>query len=353
MAITTRSFGTTQAGQAVTEYTLTNESGAFVKLLNLGAIITEIHVPDKDGVLADVCLGFDSLEKYEGPHGSMGDTIGRYANRIANARFTLDGNTYPLEVNNGVNCLHSGKDGYQNKVFAGEAIEGEGIDSVKLRYVSPDMESGFPGTVDLTVTISWDEDCNLTFRYEASTDKPTVINLTNHTYFNLAGHDHGTIRDHVVYIDADAVTSVDSGLIPTGSYLPVSLAPLDLREGLLLGDGLDQMDTCRSMGYAGGYDHNYVLRKGCAMGLAACVHHEESGRTMEVLTDQPGVQLYTACTTDYEGGKGGAHYGHFSGLCLETQHYPDSPNHPNFPTTVLRPGEKYDSCTIYAFRVDA
>ena len=160
------------------------------------------------------------------------------------------------------------------------------------------------------------------------------------------------MRDHIVYIDADVVTAVASDLIPTGGYMPVAGTPLDLREGMMIGDGLDMMDTCVPMQYAKGYDHNFVLRKGSAMGLCACVFHEESGRMMEVITDQPGVQLYTACTTDCAGGRGGVHYGNFSGLCLETQHYPDTPNHANFPTTVLRPGEKYDSTTIYAFRVD-
>ena len=174
----------------------------------------------------------------------------------------------------------------------------------------------------------------------------------SHTYFNLAGHDHGTVRDHIVWIDADVVTAVDSGLIPTGTYMPVVGTPLDLREGKLIGEGLDEKDTCVPMQYAGGYDHNFVLRKGSSMALCACVFHEDTGRLMEVITDQPGVQLYTACCTDCEGGRGGMHYGQYSGLCLETQHFPDSPNHPNFPSTVLRPGEKYDSTTIYAFRVE-
>ncbi len=198
------------------------------------------------------------------------------------------------------------------------------MDSVKFHYVSADIEENFPGNLTVDVTISWDDDCNLTFRYQATTDKATVVNMTNHTYFNLAGYDHGTVRDHAIYIDSDVVTAVDSGLIPTGGYMPVSQTPLDLREEMLIGDGLDRMSESVSMGYAKGYDHNYVLRKGSAMGLCACVHHEESGRTMEVITDQPGVQFYTACTTDYADGKGGMHYLPYSGLCLETQHYPDS-----------------------------
>ncbi len=352
MSITKMPFGCLKSGEAVTKFTLTNATGASVSVLDLGGIITNVIVPDKDGKLADVALGFDTLDRYEAPHGSMGDTIGRYANRIARAQFTLDGQTYHLAVNNNQNHLHGGLQGFQTKVWAAETVEEPHQDSVRMTYVSPDGEENYPGTLTVHVTFSWDDDCNLSIHYEGETDRATVINMTNHTYFNLAGHDHGTIRDHVVYIDSDVVTAVHPDLIPTGGYFPVSQTPLDLREGLMLGDGLDAMSSCVSMGYAGGYDHNYVLRKGSAMGLCACVHHEESGRTMEVMTDQPGVQLYTACTTDLAGGKGGAHYGNFSGLCLETQHYPDSPNHPNFPSVVLRPGERYDTTTIFAFRVD-
>ncbi|MBQ8202163.1 MAG: galactose mutarotase [Clostridia bacterium] len=353
MSIISKPFGMTKKGENVTMFTLTNKSGASISLIDFGAILTSIIVPDKDGKLADVALGFDTIEKYDGPHGAMGDTIGRYGNRIAKAQFTLDGVTYHLAVNNNRNHLHGGLEGFNAKMWNATPVEGKGIDSVKLHYVSADMEENYPGTLDVTVTYSWDDDCNLAIRYEATTDKATVCNLTNHTYFNLAGHDHGTIRDHIVYIDSDVVTAVDDELIPTGGYMPVAHTPLDLREGLMLSEGLDLIDTCVPMQYAGGYDHNYVLRKGSAMGLCACVHHEETGRTMEVITDQPGVQLYTACTTNQPDGKNGAHYGNFSGLCLETQHYPDSPNHPHFPTTTLRPGEKYDSTTIYAFRVDA
>ena len=195
--------------------------------------------------------------------------------------------------------------------------------------------------------------CDLIIRYEATTDKPTLCNLTNHTYFNLGGHKHGTVKDHEVAIDADVITKVDAGLIPTGDYMPVVGTPLDLRDGLLLEEGLEVYETCPQMVPAGGYDHNFVLRKGEAMGAAASVYHEESGRYMEVLTDQPAIQLYTACTTDIKGGKEGMNYGHYSGFCLETQHCPDDPNHPNVPgTTILRPGEKYDTTTIYAFRAD-
>ena len=353
MAIITKPYGVTQKGEQVAMFTMTNKQGASVSVIELGAIITSIIVPDKNGCLADVTLGFDSLERYEGDHAFMGDIVGRYGNRIANAQFTLDGVTYNLAANNNRNHLHGGKEGCNTKMWKLVcAKEEEGCDSVKLHYLSPDMEENYPGNLDVTVTYSWDDDCNLSIRYEATTDKATHCNLTNHTYFNLAGHDHGTVLDHVVYIDADVVTAVDKELIPTGSYMPVVGTPLDLREGMLLADGIEAKDNCAPMVWAGGYDHNFVLRKGSAMALCAYVYHEETGRSMEVITDQPGVQLYTACTTNYDGGRGGAHYGVYSGLCLETQHFPDTPNQPHFPTTVLRPGEKYDTTTIYAFRVE-
>ena len=353
MAIISKPYGVTRQGDAITMFTMTNKQGASVSVIELGAIITSIIVPDKNGKMADVTLGFDALESYEGDHAFMGDLVGRYGNRIAKAKFTLDGVAYNLAANDGQNTLHGGAAGFNTKVWKlAEAAEGDGSDSVKLHYLSADMEENYPGNLDMYVTYTWDDDCNLSIRYEATTDKATHCNLTNHTYFNLAGHDHGTVLDHVVFIDADVVTAVDKELIPTGAYMPVVGTPLDLREGMLLADGIEAKDTCVPMVWAGGYDHNFVLRKGSAMALAAFVYHEDSGRSMEVITDQPGVQLYTACATDCKGGRGGVDYGHFSGLCLETQHFPDTPNQPHFPTTVLRPGEKYDTTTIYAFRVE-
>ncbi len=349
MAMTQKPFGVTAQGENVTMYTMTNQHGASVSVIDLGAIITSIIVPDREGKMADVTLGFDTLDRYEGNHAFMGDIVGRYGNRIAKAKFTLDGTEYALAVNDKQNHLHGGAKGFNTKLWEATCVTDE---SLTLHYLSPDMEENYPGALDTYVTYAWDDDCNLSIRYEATTDKATHVNLTNHTYFNLAGQDHGTIRDHIMYIDSDVVTAVDAELIPTGGYLPVAGTPLDLRAGLMLGEGLDDTAKCTAMAYAGGYDHNFVLRKGCAMGLAACVTHEASGRVMEVITDQPGVQLYTACATDCAGGKGGMHYGPFSGLCLETQHFPDSPNHVHFPTTVLRPGEKYDTTTIYAFRVE-
>ena len=354
MSITSKPFGKNLQGEQVMLYTMTNASGASVSVTDLGATLVSIIVPDKNGEMADVALGFDCAEKYAVGHGSMGDTVGRYGNRIGKGHFVLDGVEYQLELNDhGKNSLHGGSDNFSTRMWAVTPVETAHRDSLAFHYVSPDGECNFPGTLDVTVTYTWDEDSNLIIRYQATTDKVTLCNMTNHTYFNLAGHDHGTVRDHIVYIDSDVITPVDDELIPLGGYMPVSQTPFDMREGLLIGDGLDAMESCSQMMIPKGYDHNFVLRKGEAMGLAACVHHEETGRTMEVITDQPAMQLYSACTTNMEGGKNGAVYGNYSGLCLETQHCPDDPNNPQFPgTTILRPGDQYDTTTIYAFRID-
>lgn len=352
MAITKKPFGVTADGQQVTLYTLTNSTGASVSLSDLGAVLTSIIVPDRDGKMDEVTLGFDDFESYAKPHHSMGDTIGRYGNRIGKGCFTIDGVTYQLELNDhGKNSLHGGSGNFSTRMWKAEAVEGKQQDTVTFSRVSADGEEGFPGNLSVSVSFTWDEDCNLSIRYQAETDKATLCNLTNHAYFNLAGHDHGTIRDHEVTLKADVITPVDDELIPLGGYMPVVGTPLDLRDGMLLGEGLDDMESCPQMIPAGGYDHNYVLSKGMAFGLAATVWHEGTGRLMEVLTDQPACQLFTANTTSAVG-RGGAVYGHYSALCLETQHCPDDPNNPQFPgTTILRPGEKYDTTTIYAFRV--
>ena len=350
MAIEKKLFGVYD-GRDVFLFTMTNAAGASVSMTNYGAIVTSICVPDREGRLADVALGFDSLDKYLASHGSMGDTIGRYGNRIAKGQFTLDGVKYQLNLNNGANHLHGGPNGLSKKLWDVEEVSCEHMDSLVFHYLSPDGEENYPGNLDVHVTYSWDDDCNLSIRYEAVTDKATLCNMTNHTYFNLAGHDSGDICGQTVQIEADVITPVDSGLIPLGTYMPVAETPLAMDGKHTLGEGLAKMNTCPQMIPAGGYDHNYVLRKGEAVGLVACAWDPASGRSMLVISDQPAVQLYTACTTDLSGGKGGAHYGHFSGFCLETQHCPDDPNHPQFPgTTVLRPGEKYDTQTIYAFR---
>lgn len=354
MSVRTEIWGKSPEGKDVHRFTLTNAMGASISVIEWGAILQSIIVPDAGGNMEDVVLGFDHLDPYLKPHGCLGDTVGRYGNRIRAGKFSIDGTDYQVALNDhGINHLHGGKIGFSAHFWTGTPKEGDHEDSVSFHRVSPDGEENYPGNLDVTVTYTWNDMCDLIIRYEAVTDKPTLCNLTNHTYFNLAGHAHGTIEDHIVCVDADVITKVDSGLIPTGDFMPVLGTPLDLRDGLLIEEGLAVMDSCPQMLPAGGYDHNFVLCKGESMGFAASVYHEESGRYMEVLTDQPAIQFYSACTTSIQGGKDGTSYGKYSGFCLETQHCPDDPNHPNFPgTTILRPGQKYDTTTIYAFRTD-
>ena len=342
-------FGVTKNGDKVDEYIISNPGGLEVSVLNYGCVIKNLFVPTKTGPV-DVVVGHDTLADYEADFNSSGSTccgafVGRYANRIENAEFSLSGKTYKLEANNGKNHLHGTfpRKIYDVKMFG---------DTLLMETESPAGEDGFPGNLKVSVRYILTPDNTLRMDYRVSSDADTIINLTNHTYFNLAGCTSGSVLDQVLTIEADAITAVnDQALIPTGGYMPVAGTPFDMRKGLRLGDGLDAIASCRQMAYAGGYDHNFVLRKGEAMGLAAVLRDPASGRVMEVITDQPGVQVYSACGTDIPGGKGGTHYGKYSAVCLETQHFPDSPNNPQFiGTTVLRPGEKYDTTTIYAFR---
>ena len=352
MSITTRTFDRNAEGQTVTQYILKNAQGAEAKIIDFGATLTSLTVPDNNGDLADVVLGFDDMAGYLKSHGHMGETIGRYGNRIAKGQITLEGVDYQLACNNGENHLHGGNVGFGVRMWSATPMEGKGQDSVKFHLVSPDGEENYPGTLTVDVTYTWNDRCDLIIRYEATCDKTTLCNLTNHSYFNLAGHDHGTIDDQDLFIDADVITAVDDGLIPTGAYTPVAGTPFDMREVSNLGDGLACAEECPEMVDTQGFDHNYVLRKGSAMGLCAVAYDDLSGRMMEVITDQPAMQLYTANTTNISGGKGGAHYGPHSAFCLETQHCPDTPHHSQFGTTELHPGEKYDTTTIYAFRLE-
>lgn len=352
MSITTKAFGMNQDSQPVTMYTLTNAIGASVSIIDFGGIITSIIVPDKAGSFADVCTGFDHIAPYLVDNGNMGALIGRYGNRIAKGHMTIDGTDYSLYINNGENHLHGGKEGYGVRMWHVEQKPGDDGDSLVLTRLSPDMEENYPGNLHVTVTYTFDNECNLSIHYQGVTDKATHVNMTNHAYFNLAGHESGTICDHLLMVDADVITKVDAGLIPTGEMAPVAGTPFDLRHPKRLGDGIEKRDQFPQMACAGGYDHNYVLGKGCQMGLAARLVDPKSGRVMEVITDQPGIQVYSACTTDFTGGKGGAYYGNFCALCLETQHHPDTPNHPTFPSTLVRPEETYDTTTIYAFRAE-
>jgi aldose 1-epimerase len=336
-------FGKTQDGTDIEIYTLHNASGASAKVMTFGATLVDLNMPDRSGKMGDVVLGFDNLKQYLGKTPFFGVTVGRYANRIAKGQFSLDGNTYHLAVNNGPNSLHGGKVGFDHKVWTAEPKETAEGQSVRFTYVSKDGEENYPGTLTVHVTYTLTDKNELKINYEAETDKATVLNLTNHSYFNLAGS--GDILKYLLYINADKYTAVDSTLIPTGEIKSVVGTPLDFLKPTPIGSRIAELKE------VGGYDHNYVLNgKAGTLRVAARVTDPASGREMEVLTTEPGVQFYSAIHLDEPTvGKGGVTYAKYGAICLETQHYPDSPNHPDFPTTVLRPGQKFASETIYKF----
>jgi len=349
MSVTLQPFGIDQIGRPMTLYTLTNKHGASVSVLDFGAHLVSVRVPDRDGKIADVCLGFDTLEEYDHKPGFLGAIVGRYGNRIGGSRFTLNGKEYTLFPNDGKNSLHGGREGFDKKWWRGQVLEAEGEDAVIFTYVSHDGEEGYPGKLHVQVTYAWDDENALSIRYLAQADKDTVVNLTNHAYWNLAGAGNGNILDHTLKINAECVTDVDDELIPNGKFLPVAGTPLDLRTPTRIGDGIAQMQTCHLMENVGGYDINYVLQ-GEGMREAAVLYHPATGREMRVMTREPGIQFYSAQTMDQDG-REGRHYGHFAGAALETQHFPDSPNHPDFPTTALKAGETYQTATQYIFSV--
>ena len=349
MAVTKRLFGVNGKGKDVYLYTMTNKIGASVSVLTHGGTLQSIIVPDRHGNLADVCLGFEDMGTYLIKNGSIGAFIGRYGNRINKGIFSLDGREYHLNTNANGNHLHGGNIGYQVRLMDAKVCEEEGADHVTMSLYSPNGEENYPGSLDVKVTYTFDDDCNLSLYYEATTDSATVLNLTNHVYFNLAGHGAGSIADHSIKIDSDCITRIDETVIPTGDFFPVAGTPLDLRCKKRIGDGLADMEQCRQMVLGTGYDHNFVLRNGAAMGTCAVLEEEKTGRVMEVITDQPAVQFYSGNHLDIKG-KDGAFYSARTGLCLETQHFPDSPNHAHFPSTVLRKGEVFRSTTIYAFK---
>lgn len=337
-----RSYGTVD-GQEVKQYTLTNPSGTVVKILNYGGYVTNIIVPDKAGVKEDIVLGFDSLAGYlQQGNPFMGCIVGRYANRIAKGKFTLDGKVYQLATNNYGNSLHGGLKGFDKAIWASQQ---QGDSSLLLNYTSKDGEEGYPGTLQVQVIYTLTPANELRIDYSAETDKPTVINLTNHSYFNLSAGKDSTILGHQLMLAADKYNAVDATLIPTGELPPVKGTAMDFTKPTTIGTDIVKV--------AGGYDHNWVLnKKGDSLSLAGTLFHEPSGRFMEVFTTQPGIQFYTGNFLNGNlTGKGGIKYIQHSGLCLETQHFPDSPNQPSFPTTVLRPGEKYHETTIYKFSV--
>ena len=345
-------FGKTKDGQAVDLYTFSNASGMEVRAMTYGGIILSIKVPDRNGKFDDVTLGFDSLEPYLANSTYFGALIGRYGNRIGKARFKLDGKEYKLAVNNGPNALHGGLKGFDKVIWQAESFDKpEGV-GVVFRYTSPDGEEGYPGTLQVLVTYTLTDKNELTLDYHATTDKATPVNLTNHAYFNLAGPGVRDILDHQMMINADNTTPVDITLIPTGEIKSVEGTPFDFRKPTAIGARIDAND--QQIKYGPGYDHNFVLnRKGEGLSLAARVVEPTTGRVMEVSTTEPAVQFYTGNFLDGTlTGKGGHVYKRRYAFCLETQHFPDSPNKPSFPSTIVKPGETYTSKTVYAFSVE-
>jgi aldose 1-epimerase len=341
-------FGSLPDGQSATLFTVTNANGIEMRVTNYGGIITHLFVPDRAGNLDDVALGYDHLDGYLEASPYFGSIVGRYGNRIANARFTLDGEEYVLARNNGPNHLHGGLKAFDKVLWNAEPFRnGEGK-GVIFTYTSPDGEEGYPGTLEVRVTYTLTDDDQLIFDYQAETDRATPVNLTQHSYFNL-GRPGSEILDHVVTINADRFTAVGPTLIPTGELRPVDGTPLDFRGPTPIGARIEQED--QQLGYGRGYDHNFVLNgEAGEMKLAARVYHPSTGRMMEVYTEEPGMQFYTGNFLDGSiTGKGGVVYERRTGFAMETQHFPDSPNQAAFPSTILRPGEQYRTRTIYAF----
>lgn len=350
LKVTKTSFGKTAEGTEVSLYTLKNSKGMEAAITNYGGIVVSLKTPDKNGQFADIVLGFDSLDGYLKEHPYFGAIIGRYGNRIGGAKFAIAGKEYKLAANNGPNSLHGGIKGFDKKVWAAQVDDA--TNSLILRYSSPDMEEGYPGKLDVQVTYTLTEANELRINYKATTDKETVVNLTNHSYFNLAGQGNGDILNHSIQIMSEKTTPVDATLIPTGELKDVAGTPFDFTAPHKIGERINDTSD-EQIKFGGGYDHNFVV-DGQAGSLrpAARVTEPTSGRAMEVLTTEPGVQFYTGNFLDGTlTGKGGKVYQKRFGLCLETQHFPDSPNKPQFPTTTVKPGQTYLSTTVYRFSV--
>jgi aldose 1-epimerase len=345
-SVTAKPFGKMPDGRNVQLYTLTNSSGMQVALATYGGTVIQLLTPDRSGKMGDIALGFGTIEPYFTKSPYFGALIGRYANRIGKGRFTLDGKTYQLAKNNGPNTLHGGLKGFDKQLWTAEVLS-QNPPSVRFSRLSPDGEEKFPGNLTVAATYTLTNKDELRIQYIAQTDKPTILNLTNHTYFNLAGAGSGSILGHQVRIHADEYTPIDANLIPTGKIAPVAGTPLDLRKWTIIGNNLKAVG-----GKPVGFDHNYVLNRYPFFrpALAAEVWDPVSGRLLKVYTDQPGIQFYTGNFLDGTiKGKRGKIYHEHDAFCLETQHFPDSPNHANFPSTVLRPGQTFKSTTIYKF----
>ena len=344
MNIKKEAFGKTPDGRNVDLYTLTNANGLKADITNYGAIVTSLHVPDRNGNPTDIVLGYDTLDEYIKVTPYFGAIVGRYGNRIAKGKFTLNSVEYTLVTNDGENHLHGGIKGFDKVVWNAEPMQDDNGVSLKLTYLSKDGEEGYPGNLNCTVIYTLTNNNELKISYEAETDKPTVLNLTHHGYFNLAGHDSGDILGHELMLNADHFTPVDEGLIPTSEIKPVKDTPMDFTKPMPIGSRIAEVK--------GGYDHNYVLNKSDdSLTLAASVYEPKTGRVMEIFTTEPGVQFYSGNFLDGSNKGKGAVYNKHNGFCLETQHFPDSPNKPNFPSVVLKPGEKYTHLTVHKFSV--
>ena len=346
--VPTKPFGVLEDGREINLYTISNSRGMTAEVINFGARIVSLKVADRQGNFEDVILGFDNLAAYEKDNSYQGAIVGRYGNRIGGAKFTLEGKTYRLDINDGANCLHGGKEGFDKKVWKCRQIS---PNVLKLSYVSPDGEGGFPGRVKVTVTYTITEDNELKIEYRGVTDKTTVLNPTSHCYFNLTGSPENDILDHELMIDADYFTPVDGGLIPTGEIRSVVDTPLDFLKPKKIGQHIDISNEQISFG--SGYDHNWMLNgQPGQLRLSASLYDSQSGRMMEVLTDQAGLQFYSGNFLDGSmTGKHSIRYKHRTALCLEAQSFPDSPNKTNFPSVVLKPGEEYKQTTVYRFSI--
>lgn len=344
MSVQAKQFGTTKNGEEVTCYTLENKNGMKAEFIDYGAIIVSLFVPDKDGKLDDVVLGYDDVAAYEANGCFFGALIGRHGNRIGGASFELNGVTYELEKNDGENNLHGGTPGYHKLMYQVETSD----DSVTFSRTSPHMEQGYPGNLDLSVTYTLTDDNELKITYTAKSDQDTLCNMTNHSYFNLKGHDGGEITDHNVWIKANGFTETSDDLIPNGTIVDVTGTPMDFRTKKAIGDDIGA--DYKPLVIAGGYDHNYALdKKSGVLEKVAELSEDRSGRTMEVYTDLPGMQLYTGNFIEKENGKGGTVYTKRNGVCFETQFFPNSIHVPSFDSCVLKAGETFTSTTIYRF----